>query len=200
MGFAKPVQRFTPEEYYRLERAADYKSDYYRGEIFAMSGGTIRHSMITANLVRDVGQKLLGKPCTVFEANMRLKIKPTGLRTYPDASVYCDAPERDDEDSFAETLVNPTVIFEVLSKSTEAYDRGLKAENYRQIESLRAYVLVSQNAPHVEAYEREPGGPWVLKEARGLESSLKIAALAIELPLAGVYYRVDFDASEPAFS
>jgi Uma2 family endonuclease len=206
MGLSKRGQRYTPEEYYRLERAAQFKSDYYRGEIFTVPNtpeegdvgarGTIQHSLITANLVGEVGQSLKGKPCTVLESNLRLKIKATGLRTYPDASVYCEPPERDDEDSAAETLTNPTVVFEVLSKSTEAYDRGLKAENYRRIESLRAYVLVSQHKPHAEVYERQPDGTWNLREASGPEAVLKIAAIGVELRLEDVYYRVDFNAPD----
>ncbi|HWE95513.1 MAG TPA: Uma2 family endonuclease [Tepidisphaeraceae bacterium] len=196
MDLPKRGQRYTPEEYYRLERAAEFKSDYYQGAISAMSGGTIRHSLITANLVGEIGQRLKGKPCTVFESNLRMRIKATGLRTYPDASVYRDPPERDAEDSAGETLTNPTVLFEVLSKSTEAYDRGLKSENYRRIESLRAYVLVSQNAPHAEVYERQADARWLLNEARGLDAVLTIAAIGVELRLEDLYYRVDFNAPD----
>jgi Uma2 family endonuclease len=193
MGLAKPVQRYTPEEYYCQERAAQYKSDYYRGEIFAMSGGTIRHSLISANLVGELRQRVKGKPCTAFEANLRLKVKATGLRTYPDASLYCDPIERDEEDPAGETVTNPTVLFEVLSKSTEAYDRGLKAENYRRIDSLKAYVLVSQDSPHVELFERQADGLWLLREARGLDAVLAIPPIAVDLPLAEIYERVDFN-------
>src|SRR3954467_5527896 len=109
MTVAQPVTRFTPAEYYRLEREATYKSDYYKGEIFAMSGGTSRHSLICANLTRELGNRLKGTPCATYEANLRVKIKSTGLRTYPDASVFCSPLERDDEDSLGETCTNPTV-------------------------------------------------------------------------------------------
>ncbi|MDB5353838.1 MAG: hypothetical protein JWN24_291 [Phycisphaerales bacterium] len=196
MGLPKPVQRYTPEEYYRLERAAQYKSDYYRGEIFAMSGGTARHSLIIMNIGGNLYPQLKGTPCTAYESNIRLKVKATELRTYPDVNIYCGPLERDEEDPNGETYTNPTVLFEVLSKSTEAYDRGLKAENYRRIESLRAYVLVSQHKPHAEVYERQPDGTWNLREASGPEAVLKIAAIGVELRLEDVYYRVDFNAPD----
>jgi Uma2 family endonuclease len=98
MSLAEKVTRYTPQEYYALERAASYKSDYYDGEIFAMPDGTIAHSLITSNLVREVGNRLKGKPCSAYESNLRLKVKATGFRCYPDVGVYCGALERDPED------------------------------------------------------------------------------------------------------
>jgi Uma2 family endonuclease len=198
MALPQPVKRFTPQEYYRMERDAAYKSDYYDGEIFAMSGGSIRHSLISANVVGELRQRLKGNPCTVFESNLRVKVKATGLRTYPDASVFCDPPERDEEDPNGETLTNPTVLVEVLSESTERYDRGLKSANYRRIESLRAYVLVSQDAPHAEVFERQADGSWLLREARGLQATLSIRPVGVDLPMTEVYDRVDFSAAEAA--
>lgn len=196
MGLPQPTKRYTPEEYYRLEREAAYKSDYYAGEIFAMAGGTITHSTICSNLVREVGNRLKGKPCAAFESNLRLKVKATGLRTYPDASVYCEPYERDEEDPAGETLTNPIVLFEVLSPSTERYDRGMKAANYRQIQSLQAYVLVSQDIPRAEVLERQPDGSWSLRDVTGKEASIHLRALNIDLPMAEVYDRVDFAAAE----
>ena len=145
MTASQPIRRSTPAEYYRLEREAEYKSDYYQGEIFAMAGGTIRHSTICNNLGGELRNRLKGTPCRAYESNLRLKVLATGLRTYPDVSIYCSPLERDPEDPFAETLTNPTALFEVLSPSTEAYDRGLKAGNYRTISSLQAYILISQD-------------------------------------------------------
>jgi len=140
----------------------------------------------------------------VYESNLRLNIKATGLRTYPDASVYCGAVVRDEEDASGETAINPIVLFEVLSKTTEAYDRGEKALNYRQIESLRAYILVSQREASVEMFERQSDGPWVLREAHGKEAVLTIAAISVNLPLADIYDRIDFSdaqqAEEPSIS
>src|SRR4051794_35245398 len=130
MTSPQPVKRFTPAEYYALEREADYKSDYYRGEIFAMAGGSAGHSLITANIGGEVRQRLKGKPCRAYESNLRLGVLATGLRCYPDLSIYCGPLQFDPEDKSGETATNPTLLFEVLSKSTEGYDRGAKAENY----------------------------------------------------------------------
>jgi Uma2 family endonuclease len=196
MTLPQPVKRYTPQEYYALEREAEYKSDYYQGEIFNMSGGTANHSLISTNLAGEIRNRLKGKPCRAYESNLRLNVLRTGLRCYPDVSVYCGPLQLDPEDSAGETATNPTLLFEVLSKSTEAYDRGLKAENYRQIESLRAYVLVSQTKAHVEIFERQGDGPWVLGEANGLDAVLKLPAIDIELPLAEIYAGVEFPPPE----
>src|SRR4051794_36596962 len=165
MGLAQPVKTYTVAEYYAMERDAEFKSDYYAGEIYSMAGGTKSHSQIVLNLCGELRQALKGKPCAPFESNLRLTIKRTGLRTYPDASVYCGPMERDQEDTSGETYTNPTVLFEVLSPSTERYDRGLKSQSYRKIESLQTYVLVSQDSPLAEIYERTPDGSWRLEEA-----------------------------------
>ena len=196
MAIPKTLQRFTPQEYYDLERAADYKSDYYNGEIFAMAGGTKRHSRICANVSREVGIRLKGTPCAEYESNLRLKVKATGLRTYPDVSVYCGTMERDIEDRDGETYTNPTVLFEVLSKTTEAYDRGFKAENYRQIKTLQAYVLLEQKTAHVEIYERQSDNSWRLSEVRGLEAVLSLPSIGVQAPLSDVYDHVNFAAAE----
>ena len=193
MTLPHPVERFTPQEYYRREREASVRSEYYDGELFAMAGGTARHSLICGNIVREAGNRLKGGPCLVYESNLRLKVKATGLRTYPDASIYCDPLEFDREDPYSETCTNPTVLFEVLSKSTEAYDRGTKPENYPRIESLRAYVLIAQDKPHAELYERQPDGTWLLHEFQGPDSTLTIRSLPLELPLVDIYDRVKFE-------
>lgn len=194
MSVPQPVKRYTPQEYYRMERAASYKSDYYKGEIFNMSGGTARHSLIIMNIGGELRIRLKGKPCTPYESNLRLKIKSTGLRTYPDVGVYCGPLEFDPEDDGIETVTNPTAVFEVLSKSTEGYDRGFKAENYRKIETLHSYVFVSQNSPHVEIAERQGNGTWSLREANGLEAVLTIPSIGVDLPLAEIYDRIEFGA------
>jgi Uma2 family endonuclease len=157
-----------------------------------MAGGTARHSLISSNINREVGNRLKGTPCKTYESNLRLKAVATGLRTYPDVSVYCGSLERDPEDSDGETYTNPSALFEVLSPSTEGYDRGLKAASYRQIETLKAYVLVAPGQPHVEIYQRQVDGSWLLREARGLEATLEISALDIQIPLADIYDGVEF--------
>jgi Uma2 family endonuclease len=196
MSLPPPTKRFTPREYYELERPAEFKSDYYNGEIVPMAGLTARHSLISANIGGEAANRLHGNPCAAYESSLRLAVKATGFRTYPDVSVYCEPPRPDDEDPYQETYTNPTVLFEVVSERTEGYDRGLKAWNYRQIKLLKAYVLVSQESPHVEIYERQEDGSWRLRETRGRDTTLTIPAIGIELPLAEIYDRVEFAAGE----
>ena len=195
MGLPQPIKRYTPEEYYRLERDAAYKSDYYDGEIFAMAGGTSRHSLIVMNIGGELRQQLKEKPCAPYDSNQRLKIKATGLRAYPDVSVYCGPLDYDEQDAASETATNPTVLFEVLSPSTEAYDRGFKADNYRRIPSLRAYVLVSQETPHVEVYERQKDDSWLLREEKRLDATIQLPGLSVTLSMKETYDRIDFAAS-----
>lgn len=192
MTLPEPVKRYTPQEYYHLERGAPYKSDYYKGEIFAMAGGTARHSLIETNIIRELSTRLKGTPCATHGPDLRLKIKAGGLRVYPDASVYCSPLQYDEEDPFSETATNPTLLVEVLSPSTEAYDRGLKSASYRQIESLQAFLIVWQESPHVEWYERQSDGSWALREETRPEASVHLRSLCIDLPLAEIYDRVDF--------
>lgn len=188
------TKRYTPAEYYALERTAEYKSDYYDGEIFAMAGGTARHSLIATNVAGELRQRLKRSPCAAYESNLRLKVRATGLRTYPDVTVYCGPLEYDPGDPEGTTALNPTVIFEVLSPSTEGYDRGFKAQHYRRIDSLRAYVFVAQDRAHVEVEQRQAEGAWLLREADGLDAAIRIEPLGIDLPLAEIYDRIPLDA------
>jgi len=192
MGIAKAKTKYTVEQYYDLEEDEVYKSEFHDSEIFAMAGGSPEHSLIAANLLGELRQRLKGKVCTPYDSNLRVKVPATGLVTYPDASVFCKKLEFDPKDKRQQTAINPTIVFEVLSKSTESYDRGKKAENYRQLESLKAYVLVSQSSPHIEIYERHGDGFWFLTEAKGLDQELAIKSLGIQLPLAEVYDRLKF--------
>ncbi len=200
MGIPQATKRYTPLEYYRLEEEADYKSNFYAGEIFAMAGGTIRHSRICTNLVGELRNRLKGSPCSPYESNLRLRIQSTSLRCYPDVSVFCDNFEFDPEDPSRQTVTNPTVLFEVLSKSTEAYDRGLKSLAYRTISSLKMYVLILQDEPRAEIHRRQPDGKWVIEDIQGLDTTLPLTALNVNLPMAEVYYGVDFDAADSAKS
>ncbi len=192
MALPQPKKRYTPQEYYAMEEQAEHKSDFYEGEIFAMAGGTPRHSLICANLTREAGIRLKSSPCVVYESNLRVKIRFTGLRNYPDVSVFCEELQYDEEDPTHTTVTNPTVLFEVLSPSTEAYDRGLKSESYRRISSLKAYVLIAQDKPHAEVYVRQADNSWVLREFDDVTSSLIIPPLGIELPLSEIYARINF--------
>ncbi|MBK8095143.1 MAG: Uma2 family endonuclease [Verrucomicrobiaceae bacterium] len=192
MGIPKVIVRYSAEEYYDLEEEEAYKSEYYDGEIFSMAGGSPEHSLIVMNLLRELGTRLKGKTCTPYDGNLRIQIPATGLITYPDVSVFCKKLEFDPKDKRQQTAINPTVLIEVLSKSTESYDRGKKSENYRQLESLKAYILVSQTSPHIELYERHGDGFWFLTEAKGLDQEIPIKPLGLKLPLAEVYDRIKF--------
>lgn len=192
----KPA-RISIQEYYRIERDAVEKSDWFDGEMFNMAGGTTNHSAVKTNLLGVLVAALRKRPCRPLDSDQRLKILSNDLRTYPDASVYCGPIQYDEEDAGGTTATNPAVLFEVLSDSTEAYDRGLKAGSYRQIESLRAYVLISQHAPHVELFERLGDDAWRLREAKGLEASLRLEAIDVTLSLAELYDRVEFPEKKP---
>jgi Uma2 family endonuclease len=185
-----PSRRLTEGEYLALERSADFKSEFFEGEMFALGGGTPQHSLIATNLARELGNLLKGGPCVVYNADLRVKVEATGLFTYPDLSVVCGSLR------FAEgtddTVVNPLVLLEVLSDSTEAYDRGRKFEHYRQIATLREYLLVSQKEPRVEQFLRQADGRWLLTEAAGLANHLEIPSLGISLSLAEVFAKVNF--------
>lgn len=173
-----------------------YKSDYYDGEIFDRFGGTSLHSLITANLLIAIGSRLRGKPCKAYESNMRLKTPATGLRTYPDVSVYCAPLEYDPEDPRKTTAMNPSVVIEVSSPSTESYDRGVKADSYLQLDSLKTYVLVAQDRPFLEIRDRLPNRTWAIRNASGLDAVAQLDAIGVELPLAEVYDGVEFPAGK----
>jgi Uma2 family endonuclease len=187
---AEAVHVYTPEEYLALERAAEIKSEYYGGEVFAMPGASRAHSRIGVNIAGELNAATAAGPCEVYGSDMRVQVTVTGLYTYPDASVACGEPEFGD--AHIDTLLNPTYLVEVLSDSTEKYDRGKKAEMYRQLPSLREYLLIAQDRAHVELYTRQADGGWKLTEATGVEGSLRLTSLDCELPLAHVYAKVRF--------
>ena len=196
-GIVKARSKFTVEQYYDLEENEVFKSEFHNGAIIPKGGESVEHCLVGANLIDELGQRLKGKTCAPYGSNLRVKGPATGLVTYPDASVFCKKLEFDPKDKRQQTAINPTIVFEVLSKSTESYDRGKKAENYRQLESLKAYVLVSQTSPHIEIYERHGDGFWFLTEAKGLDQELSIKSLGIQLPLAKVYDRMKFGKQKP---
>lgn len=178
----------SPEEYLEIERKAEDKSEYYKGEMFAMSGASRRHDRIVVPLTILIGQHLKGKRCETFSANMRVLATPSGLYTYPDLSVACDEPQF--ADPHVDTLTNPTLLVEVLSPSTENYDRGKKAKLYRAIPSLQELLFIAQDSYEVELYRRQPDGTWSLIEARGLESAIALTSIGYTLSLRELYERV----------
>jgi Uma2 family endonuclease len=189
-----PHYTVTPEEYLARERAAETKSEYFAGEIFAMSGATREHNLITGNVHAELRHQLRQRDCEAYANDMRVRVRPTGLYTYPDVVVVCGGPEFEDAD--VDTLLNPTVIVEVLSTSTEAYDRGTKFTHYRTIEALREYVVVSQQQYLAECFTRQPDGRWLLLDAAGLDASLDLGSIDCRLELREVYARVQIP--EPA--
>lgn len=180
---------YTADEYLAIERASDHKSEFVNGRIYAMTGATFAHNRIVSNLVINIGVRLQGRRCSVVSGDQRVKVSRTGMYTYPDVVALCDPPQL--EDSHLDTLLNPGVIFEVLSKSTELYDRGEKSAHYRKIESLRESILVAQNEVHVEQFVRH-GDHWVLREFTGTSDVLRIESLDCEIPLSLIYDQIEF--------
>jgi len=191
-----PLHRVTVEDYLRLEDDATQRHEYRDGEVLAMAGGTLRHSRITTNAIRAVGDRIEGGPCAVYDSNLRVRIPRKTLYTYPDAFVLCGEPQYDPLDTKFCTVLNPRVVIEVLSESTEAYDRGEKFQRYREIESLEEYVLVSQSSATVETFLRQPHGGWLLTAAIGLESTAVLRSIRVDIPLAKVYAGVTFPPAE----
>jgi len=185
-----PQPKLTQAEYLAIERKAEFKSEYYRGEMFAMAGASEEHCLVKDNLAGELRSQLKGGPCRVVTSDMRVKVDATGLYTYPDIVVYCDKGQF--EDSVLDTLLNPRVIVKVLSESTEMYDRGDKAQHYHRIASLPEYLLVSQSAPLVERHVRQPDGSWLLTEVSGLDQTLEFVSVPALVPLTEIYRNVEF--------
>src|SRR4051812_14840947 len=192
---AVPKTKLTPAEYLAIERKAAGKSEFYRGEMFAMAGASEEHCLIKDNLAGEVRHQLKGGPCRVVTSDLRVKVDATGLYTYPDVVIYCDRPRF--EDDVFDTLLNPRAVVEVLSDSTEKYDRGAKFRHYRQIPSLQEYVLVAQDEALAERHVRQPDGSWLLTEFAGLDRVLELATVPARVPLAEIYRDVTFPEVPP---
>jgi Uma2 family endonuclease len=180
----------TPEQYLEIERKAEFKSEYYQGEMFAMSGARLAHIQIVANAMRELGSRLGDGPCQPLSNDMRVCVKPVGLYTYPDIVIVCGEPSFIDNEF--DTLLNPTVIIEVLSDSTEVFDRNKKFELYGSLESLAEYVMISSRRVRVERYTRQPDGTWNYGDKTSLEDTVDLKSVDCHLPLAGLYKRVEF--------
>ncbi len=183
--------RLTAEEYLAVERQAPYKSEYCHGEIFAMSEASRRHNLIALNIAAELRAQLKQRPCEVYTSDMRVKISRTGLYTYLDVVVVCEEPVF--EDAEVDTLLNPTVLVEVLSKSTEDYDRGGKFEDYRTLASLQEYLLVAQERCHVVHYVRQPDHTWLLAETYDMHDAVHLPSIHCDLLLSEVYAKVRLD-------
>jgi Uma2 family endonuclease len=186
---AQRKPRYTPDEYLELERHADYKSEYIAGEIFAMAGASFTHNRITLNIGGELRALLRGSSCSPVTSDMRVQVSATGPYFYPDALIICGDPIF--RDGREDTVFNPVVLIEVLSPSTEAYDRGEKFAYYRRIESVQEYILVSQTRPRLERFTRQ-GDLWILEEFNGTSASVALASADCSLPLAEVYDGITF--------
>ncbi len=186
----KTKEYIKPEEYLEIERKAKYKSEYYNGEMFALAGTSKEHSIITTNLTGILYNQLLRKTCQLYDSNLRVKVQESGLYTYPDLIVVCGKQKF--EDAELDTLLNPTLIVEILSDSTEDYDRGIKFVNYRQLDSLQEYVLVSQNKIRIEKFLRQGKTKWILTEESDMERSIELESINCSLALKEVYRNIEF--------
>jgi len=179
-----PLSPLTEEQYLELEREAEAKSEFHDGQMFAMSGGTLNHSLLGTRMAALLDRHT-PPGCRAFNSELRIKVAAAGLFTYADCGVFCGEPQ------FAgdrrDIILNPSLIVEVLSPSTEGYDRGKKFESYRTIPTFREYVMVHQDRPHVEHYSRQDDGSWLLRDHTGIDDTLTIASLNIQIPLADLY-------------
>ncbi|MGA9998326.1 MAG: Uma2 family endonuclease [Pyrinomonadaceae bacterium] len=191
MSMTQTLPTFTTHEYLSLERASEFRHEYLDGFVYAMAGESPEHSTICFNLYVAIGLQLRDGTCRGYSPNMKVRADEGGLYAYPDLAIVCGEPVYHDEQR--DMLVNPTVIFEVLSPSTEKYDRGEKSLRYRtQIETLQDYILVSQDQPRIERFSREPDGTWSSSEVSGLAGVLALPSIGCQVSLADVYSRIPF--------
>jgi Uma2 family endonuclease len=188
---SQPKPNLTPEEYLAIERATEFKSEYIDGYIVAMVGASEPHNLIVTNSVRELSSQLKGRDCTVYSNDMRIDLRERKLFAYPDVVVVCGEPDLVADD-FHDNLRNPVVIIEVLSQSTERYDRGLKFFKYRRIETLEEYVLIAQDRTLIEHYVRQPSGDWLMSEAFGLDAVIHLSSIGCDLRLSEIYDKVKF--------
>ena len=185
------VTHVTPEEYLAAERLSETRSEYVDGVVYPMTGARLNHIQIVSNITVELANQLKGRPCRVLQSELKIRLQESRKFFYPDVTVLCDEPQFHDERR--DIILNPLIVVEVLSKSTEAFDRGAKFQAYRTIESLKEYLLVEQNTPLVEQYVRHEDGKWALSTAAGLENSLTLPSIGCTLNLGAVYDKVDFN-------
>ena len=190
----QPKRRYTLEEYLNLERDSEIKYEFWDGEVFAMSGGTLEHDRIMGNLFDLLSRELRERDCQVFTNNMQIKVPAATPYRYADASVVCGKVEVERLNS-NDLLLNPVLIIKVLSRSTEAYDRGDKFTYYKSIPSFREYLLIAQHRPHVTHYVKQAGDQWTYGEINDLAATLHLISLGLTLPLNDIYNSVDFGRS-----
>jgi len=184
---ASPITFISPEQYLEMEREAEYKSEYYEGEVVAMSGASRAHNLLAGNLIGELRQQMRGRSCEAYPGDMRVSIGRQRY-FYPDVSAVCGEPKFADHSP--DTLQNPAFVAGILSPATERLDRGYKAEGYRRIESLRQYLLASQDHVHVELYTRGEDGKWILTEASSKEDTVELDSIGCRLKVADLYEKV----------
>lgn len=192
---AQPKTRLTVAEYLAIERQAEFKSEFYDGELFAMAGASFEHNAINDNLVGELHGRLKGGPCRTYSRDLRVRVERTGLYCYPDLVIVCGEPQFAEEDK--DTLTNPRVVFEVLSASTERYDRRTKYRHYQQLPSVQEYVLVAQDEALCEQFVRQADGSWTHVLSVGLDATLNLSSVPVSVPLADVYAGVTFPPAPP---
>ena len=186
---SSPITKATAEEYLALDRAAEFRSEFLDGEIIAMSGGSARHSGLKINLAGEIRDALRGTPCRAFDSDLRVQVSPR-MYTYPDLTVVCGKPLLADERQ--DILLNPKVIFEVLSPSTEYYDRGLKFRRYREIASLTDYILVDQDQARIEQFTRGDAHTWTMRDYQDASEMLVIESIGVSIPIVRLYEQIEF--------
>jgi Uma2 family endonuclease len=191
---AQPTSWVTEEAYLAFERASPVKHEYIHGRMYAMTGAKEPHNLIAGNTIAALHGQLRRKPCRVYPSDMRVKVIATGLNTYPDIVVVCGQPQF--TDTVRDTVTNPIVIVEILSPSTERYDRGTKFQHYRSIDTLRDYILIAQDKQRVEHFTRQESGLWMLQDAVGLESSITIHSIECSIALEDIYEKVELAEEE----
>jgi len=189
-----PKQRMTPAEYLAFERQSEQRHEYYRGEIFAMAGASLAHNRIMSNILFELQSQFRDRPCDAFANDMRTQISSIGLYVYPDVVALCGEPNF--EDNVFDSLINPQLVVEVLSPSTESYDRGQKFQFYRQSESLTDYLLVAQNRISVEHFRRQSSGQWIFNGYTVIEDVIEFTSLDCTLSLKEIYLKVDLEENE----
>lgn len=191
---ALPKPGYNSDEYLALEESAEYRSQFYNGEIFAMAGASRKHNVIAMNVASNLHYQLRNRPCEIYRNDMRVKVSEN-LYAYPDIVIVCGEPQI--EQNRGENLLNPIVLIEVLSPSTEKFDRGGKAQLYRLMPSLKEYILISQNKPYIEHFVRQENGGWLLTEmSEVLSDVLQLSTISCELNLSDIYAKIDFNDRE----
>ena len=186
-------QLWTVEAYLEFERASEASHEFRDGYVFLRPRSSRYHSVISVNTLASIHSQLRNRDGVVLSCGMRLKVSATGLYTYADGCVVLEAPQL--EDTFKDTLLNPTLILEVPSIATEGYDRGRKFQHYRRLDSLREYLLISQDEPYIEHYVRQPNGNWLFSDVVGLDAVLELPSIQCTLALADVYAKVSFESA-----